>query len=66
MSVGIVHLALFKSRWVSLEVCLIILGKMAMMFRFVRSVVFDLFWSLNIACKSCMFPLPTILVLRDI
>ena len=38
---------------------------MAMIFRFVRSVVFDIFWPLNMACKSCVFPLPMILVLRD-
>ena len=65
MSAGIVHLVLYKSRWISFEVCLIIPDKMAMMFRFVRSVVFDIFQFLNMTCKSCMFPLPTILTLRD-
>jgi len=55
-----------KSRGVSFFIHFAIPPKLAMIFRFVRSIALDTLRSLNIAGHSCMSPLPAILALRDI
>ena len=54
----------FQSWRVCLEVHLVTLGKVMVMFYFIRSIKFDVFWPLNSICESHMLPLPTVLTLE--
>ena len=54
-----------ESREVSFFIHFAIPPKLAIIFRFVRSIALDTLGSLNIAGHSCVSPLPAILALRD-
>ena len=54
----------FQSWRVDLVVYLVTPSKFPMVFRFMRTVAFDTFWSLASAWECCVTPLPTIFALQ--
>ena len=55
----------FQPRRIHLGISFATLSEFLMMFRFMWTIAFDAFGTLDSARKGCMFPLPTILALRD-
>ena len=55
----------FKIQQIDFKVCFAIPGKVTVVFDFIRPIAFNIFRSLNSACKSSMFLFPVVLTLGD-
>jgi len=55
----------FQSWWVDLGICLATPTEFSMVIRFVRTVAFDAFGTLDSTQKCCMSPFPAVFALRN-
>ena len=55
----------FETRRIHLEICFATLSELVMVFGLMQTIIFDILRFLEITCKCCVAPLPTIFALGD-